>query len=473
MIKFSDKVLEARSVEFIIPKDQMELYIEKVKLPKEIKIVVDFLNHNNILDKETVDKIVDGNKSQIVALSKVINIDALKLIDIQKLIKAKPENLRLIPTFQSEEEIEDLIAGRKTPEDVTLDLETERGRARISKDYMNLVMRIASKYRGSGLDWNGIVSAGMLGLVNAMKDYRRPDYYEQIDDKDKEETKKQKRLSFKQYAGWRIKQQILNDINEYSRTIRLTQHQYLKNKKEGNTKGNFNTISYDTLLGDDGDNGPRIDRMMAGAEYQNDEFVSDNETLNELKILLTKKFSSRDCTIFWKRFGLFGYDQEKLSTIAKEFNLTVANVSMLIKKIITYLQTTPKAKSILQDLYRLSFESLMAKNYNKSKDEMIDILVSDDVHMMLEALVQFDNKTEFNNRIGSALENYNTETREYLLQCLENDFEFIDESYNDKKSVIIDFLGNVFPTETFKKRTDIDILNKMMNISDKFKEHNL
>ncbi len=144
MIKFSDKVLEARTVEFIIPKEQMELYIEKVKLPKEIKIVVDFLNRNNILDKETVDKIVDGNKTQIIALSKVINIDALKLIDIQKLIKAKPENLRLIPTFQSEEEIEDLIAGRKTPEDVTLDLETERGRARISKDYMNLVMRIAN-----------------------------------------------------------------------------------------------------------------------------------------------------------------------------------------------------------------------------------------------------------------------------------------------------------------------------------------
>lgn len=471
MLKFSERVMEARKANVELSRSEIEEYISKVKLPKEIKLVCQFMLANNILDKESTDMLIIGNKTQLGVLADKFGVTVNDLIDAQKLIKAKPENQRLIPTLQTTEEFEGLLSGEKQPEDITVDLETEKGRARVAKAYMGLVMGIANKYRGSGLDWNGIVSAGMLGLTNAMRDYRTPDYYANLEG-DESEAKRYKKLSFKQYAGWRIKQQILNDIQEYSRTVRITQHEYKKNLASGNTQGNFNTVSVDGLSKDDEDRGMAIDRMIGASSRESEHDFEVSDTFKQLKKLLEKKFNQRDCTIFYKTFGLFGYTETKQKDIAKELGVTPANINIITKKIISYIQSVPSAKEMLQELYNHHFESLMVRNFDKSREEIMDAFINDDIHVLLESLLQLENKVDFNNKIGSVLENYNEPIREFLIECMEKDFDFVDENYKTSKHIYTDFLENIFPTERLKNSTDVDILNRMANVCDKFKEHN-
>ena len=472
MLKFSERIMEARKVNIELSRGEMEEYITKVKLPKEIKLVCQFMLDNNILDRESTDMLVIGNKTQLGTLSTKFGVSVNDLLNAQKLIKAKPENQRLIPTLQNPEELEGLLSGEKQPEDITVDLETEKGRARVAKAYMSLVMGIANKYRGSGLDWNGIVSAGMLGLANAMRDYRTPDYYVNLEG-DEAEAKKYKRLSFKQYAGWRIKQQILNDIQEYSRTVRITQHEYKKNLASGNTKGNFNIVSVDGLSKDDEDRGLAIDRLIGASSSEVEQNFELSDTFKQLKKLIEQKFNQRDCMIFYKVFGLFGHAETKQKDIAKELGVTNALVNIVVKKIVSYIQSVPSAKSMLQDLYNHHFESLMVRNYDKRREEIMDAFINDDIHVLLESLLRLENKVDFNNKIGSVLENYNEQIRDFLIECMEKDFDFVDENYKTSKHIYTDFLENIFPTERLKNSTDVDILNRMASVCDKFKEHNL
>lgn len=463
--------MEARQANIELTRGEVEEYLKKVKLPKEIKLIINFLLDNNILDRESVEIIVSGNKSQLSELSQRTDTDMNDMLSAQKLIKTNIANVRLIPMLQQPEEFEGLMNGDRTLEDIIMDLNSESGKAKVAKQYMSLVMGIANKYRNSGLEWNGLVSAGMLGLTNAMRDYRQPDYYANIEGNEAE-AKKYKKLSFKQYAGWRIKQQILNDIQEYSRTVRLTQHQYKKNVAAGNTMGNFNTVSVDGLSKDDEDRGLAIDRMIGLSGTSNNDDYELSDTMRQLKSLIEKKFSQRDCVVFYKVFGLFGYDDMKQKDIAKELGVTPANVNIITKKIISYIQSERNAKELLQELYNHRFESLMLKNYDKSREDIMDALINDDIHVLLENILRLEDKTEFNNKVGGVLENYTEPIREFLIECMEKDFDFIDENYKTSKHIYMDFLENIYPTERLKNSTDIDILNRMALISDKFKEHN-
>lgn len=463
--------MEARQANIELTRGEVEEYLKKVKLPKEIKLIINFLLDNNILDKESVEIVVSGNKSQLSELTQRIGADMNDMLSAQKLIKTNIAKVRLIPMLQQPEEFEGLMNGDRTLEDITIDLNSESGKAKVAKQYMSLVMGIANKYRDSGLEWNGLVSAGMLGLTNAMRDYRQPDYYANLEGNETE-AKKYKKLSFKQYAGWRIKQQILNDIQEYSRTVRITQHQYKKNVAAGNTLGNFNTVSVDGLSKDDEDRGLAIDRMIGLSGTSNNDNYELSDTMRQLKSIIEKKFSQRDCVVFYKVFGLFGYDDMKQKDIAKELGVTPANVNIITKKIISYIQSERNAKELLQELYNHRFESLMLKNYDKSREDIMDALINDDIHVLLENILRLEDKTEFNNKVGGVLENYNEQIRDFLIECMEKDFDFIDENYKTSKHIYMDFLENIYPTERLKNSTDIDILNRMALISDKFKEHN-
>lgn len=465
--------MEARQMNIELTRGEVEEYLKKVKLPKEIKLVVSFMLNNNILDKESTDILVRGNRAQLGALVTKFGVELNDLLGIQKLIKTKPENVRLIPTLQYPEEFEGLLSGTRTIEDITIDLTTEKGRDKVAKTFMGLVIAIANKYRdSSGLDWNGLVSAGMMGLTNAMRDYRTPDYYVNLSGADETEAKKYKKLSFRQYAGWRIKQQILNDINEYSRTVRITQYEYNKNVASGNTRGNFNSISIDGFSKDDEDRGLAVDRLIGASTDYGERNHELSDTMRLLRRIIEKKFSQRDCMIFYKVFGLFGYEDMKQKEIAKELNVTPALINIITKKIISFLQSAPNAKELLQELYNHRFESLMIKNFDKSREEIMDALIADDIYVLLENTMRLENKTDFNNKIGSVLDNYNEQIRNFLIECLEKDFEFIDENYKTSKHIYTDFLENIYPTERLKNSTDVDILNRMAIIIDKFKEHN-
>jgi RNA polymerase sigma factor (sigma-70 family) len=472
MIKFSEQLYESTQEYVEFSAEEMELYLKKVRLPNEIKIVVKVLLQNNITNPLDVQILIDGNSSQLLLLSKKYNLPKAEFEDLQKLLFKKPENVKLLPMLMTREDMDSLIRGDKTIEDITLDLETERGRERVAKEYTKLVMSIAHKYKSSGLDMNSIVSAGMLGLYSAMKDYNKPEFFADLEQSDTENAKKYKKLSFKQYAGWRIKQQILNDINDYARTVRIPQSQYIKNKETGNTKGNYNTVYFDHMFGDDEEAGSKIDRFLNLADTPDSNLDDREKGMKNLQILLNKKFSSRDCLVLYKSFGLFGYDRLKQKEIAKELNMTPANVNIILNKILKFMKGDIGARKYLQQMYDLQMESICIKYYNKPKEVIFDALISNDAHILLESIVRLETKETFNNIVGNILENYGDDERETILTCLENDLNTIDNIYEGNKQLIVEFLSSVYPTEKIKHLSDVDVIERMLNISETFKRHN-
>lgn len=478
-MKTFTEIVESQKDANIVDKEEFTRYFKaasKMKLPRDVQAILRYMNEYDIMSKQVIEQIIKGGATIMRRISSEYGIPSNILTEMQKILKNLRENIRLIPVFMTSDEMSELESGKKTIQDITLDLESDRGRAMCARQYANLVIAIARKYMGkSGLDWNSLISAGQLGLTAAMNDYHKPDERIDVDNTisqdQKGEAKQAKGLTFKQYAGWRIRNQILNDINTLSRTVRITQHEYEKNKASGNTKGNFNTKYIDTTYDDEGRS--MLDRMP---ELANDMGPMDRDTekmFSKLYAAIDNKFNTRDASIFFQYMGLRGYKQKTGLELAKENGLTSARISYIISGILKYLRSEPKLSEYLDALRDMYSESLLAANYDKSRNDIMEALVSDDVYIMLIDLTKWSDKLVFNNTIGEALQYFGAGEREQIMECLHN-IDYIDESYNrDSRKVYVEFLEHVYPTTNIRRATDTDILNRMVELNEYFNKHNL
>jgi hypothetical protein len=61
---------------------------------------------------------------------------------------------------------------------------------------------------------------------------------------------------------------------------------------------------------------------------------------------------------------------------------------------------------------------------------------------------------------------------EYIKGVLDNDdFEFLDGSFKKHKKVIMTFLGYMYPSESIARKTDVALLEYMMDLQDAWKKH--
>lgn len=475
-MKLFTEIVESSNNELTtVSMDDLKKFIEVVKksktLPKEYMMILQNCEMLGLCAGNIVDQVINGSSRDIALAAINFGGPEKMYMEINKWAKKLTKTeLHGLPYYMDEATIQAVIDGKKSIDDITLDLETERGREKVARQYGQLVTAIASKYKGSGLDWNGLISAGYMGLTKAMNDYHKPNEYVDIEqgNPDKEGTKKAKTLSFKQYAGWRIRQQILNDINELSRTVRISQYQYEKNKKAGNTKGNFNTISVDQTLDDDGDT--LVDRMLAFSN-DNDAFSDRNAGRKWDKIYkkIDSKFSTRVSTCFYKFFGLNDYKQMRGVEIAKEMGISGAAVTLNVKAVMNFLKNDKESRKILVDLLSLYTESLIGMY---PVDMIMDAMISDDILIMLNESTQWSDKKVFNNAMGNALECFDDRSRDFIINCLENGLNFIDEHYDGNRLNIVNFLENVYPTECIRRKNDIELIGMMNELADNFKDYN-
>jgi DNA-directed RNA polymerase specialized sigma subunit len=473
---FTEILAEARREWNKLTVEQLKEFEKVVRGSKSIskeylQILIDTIQLG-ITSGEVLDEILNGPSSRIKSIAAQYGGTPAIYDEIKKLAaKCKPE-LKGLPQLMTAEDYNNVISGKRDIGDITLDLETEKGRERCARQYASLVTAIASKYRGSGLDWNSLISAGYLGLTKAMSDYHRPDEFVDMEDGlDKEakaEVKKQKNMTFKQYAGWRIRFQILNDINELSRTVRISQYEYEKNKAAGNTKGNFNTVSVDQTLDDEGQT--LVDRMTAFSN-DNDAFKGDTKAQwDKVYKLIDAKFSVRTASVFYKYFGLRGYKQMSGVEIAKEMGITGAAVSMYIKHIITFLKSDKKTVNLLTDLLSMYSESLIMTH---TAQTIMDAMITDNVFIMLQECTRWTNRKVFNNAMGGAISQLSESGKDFIINCLENDINYIDEHYDGNRSFVVNFLESVYPTEYIRRKSDVDLITMMNELSENFKIHNI
>ena len=458
MKSFTEQILENNRRFNVVSGKDMEEYVNKMgrSLPDDVRKVINLLIRYNITDESILNRILHGGATDLKVVSRDTGISQGNIESLKKdLDNIGDMNVGMLPLLIGDEDRKSLMSGDKSLEDITLDLTSERGRARVVKQYSKLAVAIAAKYRGKcGLDWNSLVSAANMGLVKAMNDYKRPVHSDNEDDK-------MKKLSFKQYAGYRIKQQILNDINNYSRTVRVTQHGFEKAEKEGRS---FTTVRLD-WTNDDGENGNLADRLPGMTTDPTAGRIQDTGQMEKIYDMIDKKFPDKTTSIFYSYFGLHGYKKMTGVELAKQYGITGAAVSQRVKTVVTWLQNDKKTRPLLQELLNIYSESLISENYRNLEETLVG-------DTMFDCLVEGwkYSSREYNiNRIGDCLDSLPEEEAILIEKCIiSGDVEFIDNAYDEHKEPMALFCSMMHPTQA--ENSDTGIIEKLLSVNKHLKD---
>lgn len=204
--------------------EKLELLLAEAKKKKNVLDQREILElfKGEILDPEKLDKIYDfleTNKVDVLSLAQEeidpdlfieeeleeeeINIETIDLsipegINIEDPVRMYLKEIGKVPLLTSEEEIE--LAKR-------MELGDGEARKRLAEANLRLVVSIAKRYVGRGMQFLDLIQEGNLGLIKAVEKF---DYT--------------KGYKFSTYATWWIRQAITRSIADQARTIRIPVH---------------------------------------------------------------------------------------------------------------------------------------------------------------------------------------------------------------------------------------------------------
>ena len=110
---------------------------------------------------------------------------------------------------------------------------SEKEKAALVKQYEPLINKLTKQFVSQvHIDWDSVKSMAYEGFVLAMANY------------DDERSK----LSFKQFAGWSIRNNILSSLDKELRTVSMSA--YAQKKASENGEATFNSVSLSVISGE-------------------------------------------------------------------------------------------------------------------------------------------------------------------------------------------------------------------------------
>ena len=196
---------------------------------------------------------------------------------------------------------------------------TEAQKNELVEQYTPLINKLTKQFFDSnqGLcSWSDLYSMALEGFALAISKY------------DSERSS----MTFTQYAAYAIRNNILTCLNEETRTVKLSAYAQKVVIANGGTL--FNTVSIDQPITNDEDTKPRD--MVMGM-YEEEKF-SNGDVFKYLYSRLEDQFNQRDRDMFYKIFGLHGFDETPNKDIAKEYGVSEGLVSQRVKKVINWIK---------------------------------------------------------------------------------------------------------------------------------------
>lgn len=217
---------------------------------------------------------------------------------------------------------------------------TEQEKNEIVIKYEPLVNKLTKQFVDKiNVSWEDVKSMAYEGLSIAIDTY----------------DANRSSMTFAQFAGFAIRNNILISLNNELRTVKLSAYAQKKAIEYGEAV--FNSVSIDYV---NSDNPTRCGSNFQGAPKRGDwinhlsvsDKWSDGDVFDTLYTKLEENLPYRDCEIFYMTFGLNGHDEVKGKDIAKYFNISPSLVSIKLKSVIGYIQKDEDLVEILSNLLK-------------------------------------------------------------------------------------------------------------------------
>lgn len=365
--------------------DETINFIDKADLKKYLEIADKFISD----DAKTVIKYFIDNNDYVKKYGNGDSTNAIvnfynrpvpndeKLKEVYKCIGKlnKANRLLEIPMFQTSEQFEGIINKKVSPDEILLDLNSEKGRNEIVKKYDKLCWKIAREYIGkSTFELDDLYSYALEGLTNAMNWYGKKTKRNNADEE------KIKAFTFYSYASRIIRFTIIGAIREESHTVRIPVSQQNKEREERGANTVSNTISGDRGIGPDSEGNEKsmFDKLSASMDIQDgDEKINKEDFLKIWKEIfdkLKKKFSERDLNILCDVWGVYGHKELKGREIADKYGLkSKSSATYISSKVFKEIEKDDKLKELFVDAYELMHESLSRQDANDHSENIYSV----------------------------------------------------------------------------------------------------
>ncbi len=309
-----------------------------------------------IIDNNVVDDNIDLNSIPLIDaleddLESALSTEGIAIDDP---VKIYLKEIGRVPLLSGEEEIHlAKLMAEGTP------LEAKRAKQRLSEANLRLVVSIAKKYVGRGMQFLDLIQEGNLGLIKAVEKF---DY--------------NKGFKFSTYATWWIRQAITRAIADQARTIRIPVHMVetiTKVKKISSQLLHENghdptpeeiaerlelpvervreimriaqdPVSLETPIGEEEDShlGDFIPDDDAPAPADAASLTLLKEQLEEVLSTLT----DREANVLRLRFGLIDGRSRTLEEVGAQFNVTRERIRQIEAKALRKLRHPSRSKKV-------------------------------------------------------------------------------------------------------------------------------
>ena len=243
-------------------------------------------------------------------------------LDVDDPVKVYLKEIGRVPLLTPEEEIE--LAIRISEDD-------QEAKKRLAEANLRLVVSIAKRYVGRGMQFLDLIQEGNLGLIKAVDKF---DYT--------------KGFKFSTYATWWIRQAITRAIADQARTIRIPVHMVETINKVDKVREILRVaqepVSLETPIGEEEDShlGDFIpdDDALAPAD------AASMSLLKEQLADVLKTLTPREAKVLSLRFGLDDGNPKTLEEVGKVFNVTRERIRQIEAKALRKLRHPSRSKKL-------------------------------------------------------------------------------------------------------------------------------
>ena len=327
---------------------------------KEISDALEELDY----DVEQVDKLYDtfeaynieiveddGGESIAPAsneeLESVLNTDGISIDDP---VKVYLKEIGRVPLLSAEEEVE--LAIKMSQGDVA-------AKKRLSEANLRLVVSIAKRYVGRGMQFLDLIQEGNLGLIKAVEKFDHT-----------------KGFKFSTYATWWIRQAITRAIADQARTIRIPVHMVETSNKVKKVNSQLlhengheptneqiaeklempvekvreimrvaqEPVSLETPIGEEEDS--HLGDFIPDEDAPAPSDVASHTMLKEQLAEVLSTLTPREEKVLRLRFGLEDGRSRTLEEVGKEFNVTRERIRQIEAKALRKLRHPSRSKKL-------------------------------------------------------------------------------------------------------------------------------